>query len=179
MDIKIKNKNKGCYPECSRRERRPAAGARAMDGPRAAGTGCIARPHRDPQRARVRARAKEETFISGGREIGGLHGNSFASLDHQKTTVKKQPSLLHFQRAVLPTVDMPSRRGLRLNRRLNRLVQRSAQTRSPHPLPMAATRLQPLRAEEHPGSGTPNLACKAKMRRSAARGRGCGPRARF
>ena len=24
---------------------------------------------------------------------------------------------------------------------------------------MATTRLQPLRAEEHPGSGTPNLAC--------------------
>ena len=41
-----------------------------------------------------------------------------------------------------------------------------------HPLPMATTRLQPLRAEEHPGSGTPNLACKAKMRRSAAQGRG-------
>ena len=44
--------------------------------------------------------------------------------------------------------------------------------RSYHPLPMATTRLQPLRAEEHPGSGMPNLACEAKMRRSAAHGRG-------
>ena len=33
---------------------------------------------------------------------------------------------------------------------------------------MATTRLHPLRAEEHCHPGTPNLACKAKMRRSAA-----------
>ena len=44
-----------------------------------------------------------------------------------------------------------------------------------HPPPMATEpqeRLQPLRAEEHPGvSGTPNLACKPKIRRSDDRGR--------
>ena len=45
--------------------------------------------------------------------------------------------------------------------------------RESHPLPMATPRLQPLRAEDHPGT-TPNLACKAKVRRSAALGRGRG-----